>query len=79
MNTKNFYQNQDISKISNCIEAQHYIRELCKEINGEYNSEWCRNYFITNFPRLTKCEMGRILLGLQKGDKKQYWYVPNPF
>jgi hypothetical protein len=79
MNTQNLYKNQDISKISNCIEAQHYTIELCKEVNGVHDSEWCRNYFITNFPRLTKVEMGRILLGLQKGDKGQYRYVPNPF
>jgi hypothetical protein len=79
MNTQNFYQNQDIKKISNCIEAQNYIKELCKEINGSYNSEWCKNYFIINFPRLTKCKMGRILLGLDQGDKSQYYYVPNPF
>ena len=79
MKNANHFKNQDLKKITNCIEAELFIRNLCIEINGEYNSEWSKNYFITKFPRLANVKMGKILLGLEKGDKFNYYYVPNPF
>jgi recombinational DNA repair protein RecR len=79
MTNKTHYQNLDIAKISNCIDAEQYVRGLCLELNGSHDSEWCKNYFINTFPRLTKVKMGRILLGLEIGNKQNYYYTPNPF
>ena len=75
MSTKNVA----VSKITNCIEAESFIRNLCIEINGVHDSQWCKDYFIKTFPNLTECEMGKILLGLQKGNRFNYYYVPTPF
>ena len=79
MSTAKNFQNQNIQKITNCVEAESSIRNLCLEVNGVYDSEWCKHYFISTFPRLSKVKMGKILLGLEQGDKSNYYYVPNPF
>lgn len=63
----------------NAIDAEDFTRKQCLSVNGKHCTDWCRNYFRSTFPRLTKVIAGRILLGEIKPDKGCYYYVPNPF
>jgi hypothetical protein len=78
MNNKRF-QSFDLTKINNAIAAEDYVRGLCKEINGKHDSVWCKDFFTKTFPRLVNTRIGRELLGLEKGDKREYYYVANSF
>lgn len=68
-----------ISKIRNCIDAEIFVKTLCKKINGQYNSKWCKSYFTTNFERLLKTRIGKQLMGIEQPDHSQYYYTANPF
>ena len=76
---KKSFQSIDPSTITNAVDAQTHVLGMCLEINGKHDSQWCRDYFTKTFPRLTKCTMGRVLLGLEEGQKHAYHYVPRPF
>jgi hypothetical protein len=65
--------------ITNAIDAGAFIRTLCKKINGEHNSEWCKSYFSTKFPRLLNTTIGKELMGIVKPDHSQYRYTAYSF
>ena len=71
-----------IETITNAIDAEFYTREMCLITNGNHIPEWCRSFFAQNFPRLTQCEAGRILMGLKPPypeNMRPYHYTPQPF
>lgn len=73
---------QDAIKINNALEAEIYTRETCRMLFGRHDTDWCRSFFALNFPRLVKCEMGKILMGTQPPyptSNRPYYYTPNPF
>ena len=76
---KKSFQSIDTTKITNAVDAQTHVLGMCLEINGKHDSQWCRDYFTATFPRLTKCTIGRVLLGLEPRNERSTGYMPRPF
>lgn len=56
--------------------------ERQKELTAIYmssKSEWCKNFFSTNYPRFLNCHIGRVLMGIEAEDLQAYRYRTNEF
>jgi hypothetical protein len=64
--------------VTNMCEAEYITRVAAKKA-GEPTRYWMRQFCERNFARFSNCQMYQILMGTEDGDKRQYYYVPNPF
>ena len=76
---KTYTLKEKIALCTNAIVAEQITREECRRVLGRHSSEWCKAFFAKHFARLTKCRMGRILMGEERPNKSAYYYTPNPF
>ena len=60
------------------------VAELSKqaELEDAYRkekSQWCKDFFKTNFSHLLNCHMGKVLMGLVQEDKFAYRHRTSAF